>query len=436
MDITTSLERVDQILRILTVEVPADMVDAARREAIGEVRKKAEVKGFRKGKVPDQILQTKFSAEIETETVEEIVRESYPAAVERAGVHPLNDPKIEMQGKIEKGKPLTYKARFEVYPDFTAEGYEGLALEREPSSVSDEEIEAELGRLRHERTQLEPASEGELGPGMVAMIDFKGTAGGAPFEGSEAEDYVVDFGAGNLLEGFESGIQGMKASEEREIAFDYPADYFKPEIAGKRGAFKVRLKEIRRKIVPELDDDFAKDLGTFKDLGEVRAELGKRMAVFKERAARHALREQVIRQLIEKHRALEAPSALVSAELGNMLDQLERHLKAGGRSLADQRMDAKEFVKANLAAATDRARGYMIVSAVAKQEKIDATEEDVAKRIEEIAEMGKEPTAKVREQFEEKGLMNNLRGQIQFEKTLDFVIGKAKISQKEAKKDK
>ncbi|HPQ80517.1 MAG TPA: trigger factor [bacterium] len=425
----STLEKISSIKQGLSVEAPAEAVDKAYLSAMEKVRKEAKVPGFRKGKVPDSVIEGRFGEDLTMEAIKELVRATYPKAVEEAGAKPLADPTIEPGGKLEKGKPFSYKAIFEVYPEFTAEGYEGLKLESEKIEVTDEEVEGELRRLQRQMTQLEPA------PGMIAMIDFKGTAGGAPFAGSEAENYVVDFGAGNLLEEFEVQIAGMKASEERDIEFDYPKGYFKKEIAGKRGAFRVKLKELRKKIVPELGDEFAKELGSFTTIGDVRSDLKKRIAEYKDSIQKNALREQAIRQLIEKHKDLEAPTPLVEAELGNMIEQLDRQLKAQGKSLADAKIDGKQFVHAHAKEAASRARGYMIVNAIAAQEKIDVTDEEFGKKLEEMAAANRQPLEKIREHMEKNNLMGQVRSQMRFEKTLDFVLSKAKISKTKPKKE-
>jgi len=431
-----SIETISKIKRQITVEATADSVKKAFASAIEKIRKEAKVPGFRKGKVPDNVIEGRFGEDLEVEAIRELVRATYPKAVEETGAKPLADPSVEPVGKIEKGKPFTYKAAFEVYPDFTAEGYEGLKLEQEKVEVVDDEVEGELRRLQRQRTQLEPAPEGALGPGMIAMIDFKGTAGGSAFPGSEAENYVVDFGGGNLLEEFEVQIEGMKASEERDIEFDYPADYFKKEIAGKRGAFNVKVKEVRKKVVPELSDEFAKELGSFATMSEVRADLKKRILEYKEAVAKNMLREQAIRQLIEKHNELEAPTPLIEAELGNMIEQLDRQLKAQGRSLADEKIDGKQFVHAHAKEAANRAKGYMIVNAIASQEKVEVTDEELEGRIGEIAAANRQPIQKIKEHMQKNNLMEQVRSQLRFEKTLDLVLSKAKISQTKPKKEK
>lgn len=432
----TSLEKISPIKQQLSVEAPAEAVDEAYAAALDKVRKEAKIPGFRKGKVPDSVVEGRFGEDLAMEAVKELVRRTYPKAVEESGAKPLADPTIEPGGKFEKGKTFAYKALFEVYPEFTAEGYEGLKLEREKAEVADEEVEGELRRLQRQMTQLEPAPDGALGPGMIAMIDFKGTAGGAPFAGSEAENYVVDFGTGNLLEEFEVQIAGMKASEERDIEFDYPTSYFKKEIAGKRGAFRVKVKEVRKKIVPELGDEFAKEIGSFANIAEVRQDLKKRIADYKEMAAKNALKEQAIRLLIEKHKDLEAPTPLVEAELGNMIEQLDKQLRAQGKSLAEAKIDGKQFVHANAKEAAARALGYMIVNAIASQEKIEVADEEYEKRLEEIAAANRQPIAKIREHVEKNNMAGQIRSQMRFEKTLDFVLGKAKISEIKPKKEK
>ena len=432
----TQLENISSVKQAITVEVPADVVDKAYKAAMEKVRKEAKVPGFRQGKIPEPIILQKFREELDVETIKTIARETYPKAIEETKAKPISDPQIEPIGGVAKGKPFSYKATFEVYPEIKIKDYVGLKLESEKVEVTDEEVESEIKRLQNQMTQLEPVAEGQVGQGHVAVIDFKGTAGGKPFAGSEAENYVVDFGGGQLLEEFEVKIKGMKIAEEREITFKYPESYFKKEVAGLDGLFKVKVKDLRRKIVPELDDEFAKELGKFGSMIEVKEDVKKRIAEYKETASKNMLKEQAIRQLIEQYKDIEVPTSFIDAELGNMLSQLERQLKAQGQTLADSKIDAKEFVSTNVKEATDRARGYMIVNAIAGEEKIQVEESEVDSKIKNIAENARENVAKVREYYEKNNYMSNLRSQILFEKTLDFVLGKAKIDTVKSKKKK
>lgn len=429
-----TLETSSPIKRCLTVEVPSEDVDKAYSQALRKLRDEVNVPGFRKGKVPDAIISQRFGDDLRLETIKQLAGATCPEALREVNAHPLATPEIEPIGKVEKGKAFTYKARFEVYPEFTATAYDGLKLEKEKVGVTKDEIEAELKRLQRQMTQLEPAPEAELGPGMVATIDFASAAAGV-VEGSETKDYFVDFGSGSLLSEFEVEIKGMKTKEERKISFKYPDDYFKKEVAGKRGEFRVKVKDVRRKLVPEMTDEFASELGSFKSLDEVRADIERSLGEFKESVARAKLREQAIRILIEKHKDLEVPVPIIDAELGNMLSQLDQTLKARGQTLEDAKIDPKEFVSANLKEATDRARGYMVVSAIAKQEKIEATEADTEARIAAMAAQTREAPAKVRARIEKDDLMGNIRSRIVFEKALDFVLNKAKITEVRPKSD-
>lgn len=432
----SSIEKINSIRQKLTVEVDAAQVDRTFSEAIEKVRKEAKIPGFRKGKVPDDIILKQYGDEVRTEAIRAVVRSSYPDAVKATEARPLSEPQIEISGIIEKGKPFKYFATIEIYPEVEAEGYSGLSLTKQKVGVTDDEVEGELKRIQQQMTQLEPAEKGEVGPDMVAMIDFKGTAGGKPFTGSEAENYVVDFGTGALLEEFELQIKGMKGGEEREISFHYPTDFFRRELAGKKGEFNVKVKEVRRKVVPELDDELAKTLGDFKDLKAVRVDLKKKIAEYKENAELGKLREQAIRAVIEKNKDLEVPTALVDAELGNMLEQIKRQYEARGQKFDKEKVDAKRFVNENVKEATDRARGYMLSRAIADQEKVEVADEEVEQRISLMAAQSRNTTQQVKDYLNKNNMMDNLRSQLLFERTLDLVVSKAKIKTETPKKKK
>ncbi len=432
----STLEKISSIRQSLTVEASADEVEKAHAFSIVKIGGEANIPGFRKGRVPENILLQKFGKEIEIEAIKELVRETYPSAVQEAKAAPLSEPEVEPQGRIVRNQPFTYKATFEVYPEVKATGYEGLKLQREKTAVEDSEVDAELKRLQKQMTQLEPAPDAELGHGMLGTIDFKGSAGGQPFPGSEAENYVVDFGTGALLEEFEVQIKGMKEKEEREISFHYPTDFFKREIAGKKGEFRVTLKELRRKIVPEINDEFAKSLGDFENIDAVRRDLKARIGAYKESSQLSALREHAIRAVIASHQDLEVPTALIDSELGNILEQLRRRLEAQGRTLEDAKIDAKQFVRDHVKEATDRARGYMLAKAIAEQEAIQVTDADVEERINRIATDYRNTPDQVREHFEKNKMLDGLKDQLLFEKTLDFIVSKAKIEEIEPKKEK
>jgi len=430
------LEKIDSIRRGLVIRMKAAEVDRAFKDALDKVRKEAKLPGFRKGKVPDNVLMQKFGPDIEAEAMQAAIRSSYPEAVRGCGAMPLSDPRVEPMGKFEKGKPFEFKAVFEVYPEVKAKGFEGLSLSRQKVEVTDQEVENEIKKLQRQMTQLEPIEDGKIGEGMIAMIDFKGTAGGKAFPGSESENYVVDFGTGHLLEEFEAKIEGMGAGEERKIEFHYPTDFFNREIAGKKGEFHVKVKEVRRKVVPKLDDSFAKELGDYKTLKDVRKVIKERISDYKESLAQSGLRDQAIRAIIKANEGIEVPTALIDAELGNMLEQLKRNAQARGQKFDPSKIDSREFVKRNVKEATDRARGYMLVRAISEDKKVEVTQEEIEERINRMAADSRRKPAEIKEYLNKNNMMESLTSQLLFEKTLDLVVGKAKIKVEKPKKEK
>lgn len=430
------LEIVDSVRQSVDVEVSAETVDKAYKTVLDQMRKEVKVPGFRKGKVPDDMIYSRYGQELQSEVMKQVIQDTYPAAVAEVGANPISSPSVLPSGDLAKGNAFTYKATFEIYPEVEPREYDKFSLEKEKVSVSSEEVDAELARLQMQMTQLEPAENDGVGEGMVAMIDFRGTADGNNFPGSEADNYVVDFGSGNLLKEFEKQIEGMKAGEKRSIEFTYPKDYFREEIAGKNGMFDVDVKEVRKKIVPELDDEFAKSLGNYKNLKEVKGELKTRIEQFKESIQKNRLMEQAIRLLIEKHQDIEVPTTLVDAELGNMLEQIKKQLESQGKTIDDAKIDPKEFVAANMKEATDRARGYMLVSAIAKKEGVEVGDEEVDARIKQFAEQNRQAFDKVKAQIQKENQIGHIKSQLVFEKTLDLVIGKAKVKETKPKKAK
>ncbi|MBU0646702.1 trigger factor [Patescibacteria group bacterium] len=432
----SSVEKINSIRQKITIEVRAASVDKAFKAALEKVRKEAKVPGFRKGKVPDDVILQRFGNDVNVEATKEVISASYPEAIKQAETKPISDPHVDIEKPIEKGKPFTYSATIEIYPEVVATGYEDLSLTRQKVTLTDEEVETELKRLQQQMTQLEPAEGAKISHGIVATIDFKGTAGGKTFPGSEAENYVVDFGTGALLSEFEEQIKGMRAGEEKDISFHYPTDFFRREIAGKKGEFNVKVKELRTKVVPGLDDEFAKSLGDFKDLNAVRADLKKRILEYKERMETAGLREQAIRELIAKHQNLEVPTVLVDSELGNMLEQLKRQYEMQGQKFDTSKIDAKQFVTQNVKEATDRARGYMLARAVSAQEKLEVTDEEMDARISQMAAQSRSTSEQVRDYLNKNNMIDNLRAQVLFEKTLDLMVSKAKIKTEKPKKGK
>ena len=432
--VNAKLEDVNSISQKLIIEVPAENIEKSAKTALEKVKKEAKIPGFRQGKIPDAMVKQRLGNAYSEELVKQIVHDTYPEAVKLTSALPISDPRIEAETfEVTEGKPFKYSAVFEIYPKVEPVDYKGLNLEKEKISVTDEEIDAELLHIQRQMTQLEPAKDDIIGNGMLARIDFTGTAGGKKFEGSEAKDFIVDIDQKNLLPQFEKQILGMKEGEEKDVSFEYPKDYFNKDIAGLKGEFRVRVKELRKKIVPKLDDQFAKDLGKFETLSDVKKMIGERIMQAKEAHQQMHLHRRVMEELSTKQ-PIDVPDVMVTSELSHMLEEISHRLEAEGKTLKDANIDANSFVKNHLEEARLRARGYILLQAISDKENIQVTDEDVDQRIKSMAAQSGQTEANVKAHFEKQGLMSAMKTQLQMEKTLNFLIENAKIKEKSEKK--
>jgi trigger factor len=434
-EIKTKLEDVNSIKKKIEVSIPVERVKKVLEEEYKKIGKEAKVKGFRKGKVPSHMLEKMYSAEAAKEVMESLVRESYPKAIEKEMAVPISAPYVE-PGEFDKEKPFTYSATFEIRPTVEVKEYKGLKLEKVEITVTKEEVEQQLEAIRQQMTQLEPAPDGaKAEKGLVLVVDFKGTVEGKPFKGSEAKDFLVELGAGNLLPALEEALAGMGKGEGKDIEIDYPADYFNKELAGKRGAFFVKLNDVKKKITPELNDDFAKDLGEFTTLKDVKADIEKRILQAKENEAKGALSVQVLEQLAGGH-PFEIPEAMLNAELKSMFESFVRHLGTQNMKFEDTGMKIEDFIEKYKGDAQKRVRSFLVIDAIAEVEKISVSDEDVEERLKNIAQQAGQPLPKIKQQYESQNIMGGLRIQIQHEKTVNLIIDKAKIKVKKPEKAK
>lgn len=434
-DIKTQMEEVSAIKKKIVVEVPVERVKKALEEEYKKIGKTAKVKGFRKGKVPRDVLEKFYANEAAQGAIDRLVRESYPEAVEKEMAVPISAPYVEPEG-FDIDKDFKYSATFEIRPVVEVKDYKGLKLEKIAVVVTKAEVDNQLEAIRQQMTQLEPVEEGASAEiGMVLVVDFKGKVDGKPFKGSEAKDFMVELGAGNLLPQLEKSLEGMKKGEEKNFDIDYPTDYFNKDLAGKKGSFHVTVKDLKRKNMPELNDDFAKDLGDFETIAEVKNDIEKRILEAKEAEAKRILSAQVMEQLAEKHK-IEIPESMTNAELKAMFESFVRHLATQNMKLEDTGMSIEDFISKYKSDAESRVRSFLVIDAISELEKIGVSDEEIEERLKMISAQVGQPVPKVRQQYESQNLMEGLKIQIQHEKTIDLIIDKAKIKVKKPKKDK
>ena len=429
------LEIVSPVKKAVKVEVPADQVKESRKKALEEIGKEIKIPGFRKGKVPADIVAKQLGSEADQEVIKQIVQDTYPKAVREVEAHPISEPQVE-PGTLADNKPFSYTATFEVYPELKKFEYKGLKLEVEELEMSEGEVDRELETLQRRMTQLEPAPEGSVSAGFMALVDYHGTADGQVFDGSKMENFVVDYGSGNLLKEFEQAITGMKLGETKNISFKYPKDFFNKDLAEKKGEFEVKVKEIRKKSVPALDDEFAKSLGgTYQTIADLRKDLKTRIEQARAEVKRQRLHRAVVEKLAEEHQ-VELPQTMINAELSNMLQQMDQEAKAQKTTLEKSGFDLQNFLKTARPEAEIRARAFLVIGELIKKEGLKVSEEDLNARIKKIADNARESFEKVREYLEKQRMLGRVETELMIEKALDFVVNEAKIKEVKPKKEK
>lgn len=425
----TQVTDVTTVKKKIHVEVPADRVNAAFEKAFAKVQQNASIKGFRKGKVPRDLVEKNYHTEWVQEALEEVLQDSYMAAMQAENLIPISRPDIN-PGKLAKDVVFSYDATFEVRPDVKVSNYAGLALKGESVEVANEEVDNELTRLQELFAQLVPPLEGAgVGKESVVTVDYTGKVEGKDFPGNTASDFVIDIPAGNLMPAFSEKLIGATVGEVREFEIDYPADYFNAELAGKKGQFSVTIKDLKTKVLPAIDDDFAKDVAKGGTLLELRQMIRKDIEAAKDRANRRVLGQQALDHLVEKH-PFEIPSSLQMLELRSLFEQFQHHLQQNKQTLEASGMTPEKFIQEYSDVATQRVRGYLILDAIAEAESVAVTEEDLENFFKGLSAQLGEPVTKVRAYYDENDRKNSLKVKILQEKTLDFIIDKAKIDKK------
>ncbi len=424
----------------LEIEVPFSEVDNALARAYRKVVAKINLPGFRKGKIPRQVLEMRFGPEIlHEDALEILLPHAYHQAIMEADLEPIDEPEIECH-QLESGKPLLFEAVVEVIPEVALGPYKGVEVEQEKTEVTDKDVEIFLDNLREQQARLITVPEGTAGKGDLVIIDFTGFVGGEPFEGGEAENYSLELGSGSLVEGFEEQLEGATPGEQREINVKFPDDYHRENLAGKPATFKVKVNEIKRKQLPELDDDFVKETGEFENLEELREDIRKRLEEAARKESRQKLENDLILKISEAAK-LELPPVLVDRELDKLMNEMDQFLRYQGLTLDKfVEMSGKtweEIREQKKPEAERRTKSALVLKAIAKQEGICVEDPELDQKIEEIAKVYNDKPERVKELFAKQGRLQIFKNEIKLTKTIDLLVKEAqiKIVDKPSEKD-
>jgi trigger factor len=404
--------------RELVLDIPAEEVSKAYRTVTGNYRKYAKIPGFRAGKVPDSVIRRRFADGIRKEVVDSLLPERFNKAVLELGVKPVGEPRVT-ELTIEDGQPLHVKAVFEFVPDFSIDGYQTVTVEKLPVEITDEEFRRELEQLRESHATIEPVEEDRaLTDGDWAQISYKGQIDGSPEAAPvTGEDTLVEVGGKDTVEAFSAVLRGAKPGQELKAEVIYPADYAEPKLAGRTVAYEVEVKAIKKRTLPDLDDDFAKELGRYESLAELEEWVRDHMAVRKRRGAESQTKDRLFAALVERF-PFAVPESLVQ-------EQIDTRLERGLRALAAQGMDTEQMRKLDFprlrAAQRDGAlaevKTNILLDRIAQEENITVSDEELDRELQLAALQAREPIETLRARLTQDGGLAKIREQMRRDKT-------------------
>jgi len=411
----------------LEFDIEAIKFEEAMKKVYAKNIKYFNVPGFRKGKVPMNIVEKHYGSEIfYEEAFNELVPEIFEAELKENNIEAVGAPDIDVK-QMEKGKNLIFTAVVQTKPEVKLGKYKSIELKKVEYNVSDEDINHELSHMQERNSRLITIDDRAVENGDITVIDFEGFVDGKAFEGGKAENHELTIGSGTFIPGFEDQIIGMKIDEEKDINVKFPEEYFSEELKGKDAVFKVKLHEIKKKELPELNDEFAKDASEFDTLEELKASIKEKLEKENESRAKYELEEEAIKTVCDNVE-IEIPSGMIDVEIDNMVKDIETRLKYQGLGFEQYlQMIGKtneEFRKEYEEQAEKQVKSRLVLEAITKAESLEADEKSVEEKVKEMSTMyGKtEEELKENEQF-----INYIKDTLKTEATIKFIVDNAKI---------
>ncbi len=426
------VEEVSSIKKKLVFEVASEQVDKEISKAFRKIGKTAKVKGFRAGKVPESVLEKYYGAQMEQEVLKGLINDTYFKALVEHKIAAVGEPNIVDSSGVNKGAAFTYEAEVEVKPELTVKDYTKIALEKEKFVADPKMVDARLEEMRNSRAQVEVTSRKKARAGDSVIIDFEGFIGDDAFAGGKGEDYLLELGSGSFIPGFEDQVIGMQRDQAKDVTVSFPEDYGQKELAGKPAVFKVVLKEIKEKVVPALDDEFAKGFGV-ETLAEFKEQLQKSYEAQETSRIENDLREKLIGVLIERN-PIEVPEAMIANQLDYMYQNISNRMRSQGMTPEMLGVTPENFRENYKQTAIDQVKGTLLLEAIGRQENLVADESEIDAKLGEIAEMANAPLDMVKKYYAGAEARSGLLAQIGEEKVVRFLLDNAKVKEVAANK--
>ena len=421
--------------REVEVEVPADEVTKTFRTVLKRYQKLARIPGFRPGKVPESVLRSRFAGAIREEVVEAVVPQHFREAIAQKGLRPVSQPQVTNLD-LEEGKPLRFKAAFEVVPEFSVEGYQDVKVEKPDTELTDAEFDAELERIRDSHATMEPVNEDRgLADGDFAQISFTGEVegeGAAGEEGAEqnekppqpiqGQDVTVEIGGADTVQAFTDALRGSKPGQELKFEVTYPGDFAQKRLAGKTVGYNVEVRGIRRKVLPELNAQFAKELGSYESLEDFRKKLREHLAADKKNRLLADTRNRLLEALVAKY-PFPLPESMVQNQIDARLERGLRALAAQGMRTEDMRkLDFDRLREAQRESATNEVKGTLVLDRIADVENIAVSDDELERELQLLSLQSREPLETLRDRLTREGSLARIREQLRREKTGNLLV--------------
>lgn len=432
------VEKLENNMAKLTIEVAAEELEKAIQSAYQKNKNKISVPGFRKGKVPRQIIEKMYGKEVFYEdAANALIPDAYEKALDECEESIVSSPKIEVT-QIEAGKPFIFTAEVALKPEVKLGKYKGVKVEKIAVEVTEDEINAEIERERESNARTIEVEGRAIENGDIATIDFEGFVDGVAFDGGKGENYPLTIGSGSFIPGFEEQLIGKNKDEEVEVNVTFPEDYHAEDLKGKAAVFKVAIKEVKTKEMPEVDDEFAAEVSEFDTLAEYKADIQKKLTEKKEKEARNAKEEAVLDAIIADS-AMDIPEAMLETQQRQMVDEFAQRLQMQGISIQQYfqftGLDMQKMQEQVKPQAERRIRSRLVLEAIVAAENITATDEDYENEIARMAEVYNMEADKVKEMLgDNENAKKQILDDLAITKAADFVVAEAKETKAKAKK--
>jgi trigger factor len=423
-----TVEELSPSRRALNVEVAPEQVAATMEATLKELSRKIHVPGFRKGKVPPEIIQRRFQSDIQEEVLRELIPDSYRQALTQVELTPVSQPRVE-DVHFHAGEPLRYRAIVEVKPPVTMKDYRGIPLERKAVEVTDQEVERALEFLREDAAEYAPMEGWPAMRDDLIVLDHEGSIHGKPFKGGSGKNLTLLLGRGGYLPGFEEQVVGLQKGDSKQFRLTFPADSPRKDLAGRTAEFRVTIKEVKKRRVPELNDEFARTAGDVESVAALRDKLQERLKARKVREQEAELKRTLLQKLAATHE-VELPEALVEAEAASLLQEMLGTLRASGGRVQGLAENAEALSAKAFEMARRRVKESLLLDAVARQENLTVSDAEVEAEIEAMAAAyPTEGGAPVRRAMEDPGRRAGLQARLLERKALEFLYQEARITE-------